>query len=424
MKLKLLEIDQADQLSACTISLLLGVFTEDNNLERFLRISRKMLDAQYAILAFHGEPYVWYADKNGFRAFRAHPEAALLSYFEGLSVIDSNHANYYDFSQHIHSLGAPHQRIIGFDLISRSTYESLGQVVYLDDESTLFDAENITLVQDLSDGLMKCLETNVEAIQYKELYEQQAALNYSKTKFFQIIAHDLRVPFHGLLGFSEVLAQELDTLDKTGIQNIAEFLHDTTHSTYRLLERLLSWAMAEGGDIVYHPINFKLAQLVDIVFDVLKSFAYKKNIHLSQNIPSDISVYADMNMMTSVIQNLVANALKFTHMDGSGKVSVTARRGEKGIELEVIDSGLGMSAEQIKHIFEPQIKFSLKGTDGEAGSGLGLALCKRFVDMNHGKIFVTSKEGNGTIFKVILPEATNDYQTLVLEDSVVPNMVD
>lgn len=417
MKLKFLEVDQADHLSACTISLLLGVFTKDNNLERFLRISRKMLKAQYAILAFHGEPYIWYMDQDGFRVFQANPKAALLSYFDGHAVIDVHHAKYSEFSKHIDSLGAPHQRIMGFDLVS-DPQGSLGQVVYFDDEDILFDSDSVSLVQDLADGLMKCLETNAEAVEYKELYEQQAALSYSKTKFFQIIAHDLRVPFHGLLGFSEVLAEELDALDRKGIQNIAEFLNDTAQSTYRLLENLLSWAMAEGGNFVYHPINFKLGQLVDIVFDVLKSFAYKKNISLSQDIPNDLAVYADMNMMTSVLQNLVANALKFTRMDGSGQVCVIARRVEHGIELEVADTGLGMSAEQLEHIFEPQIKFSLKGTDGEAGTGLGLALCKRFVDLNKGKILVTSKEGEGTSFKVILPEATNGHQALVLADSV------
>ena len=172
-------------------------------------------------------------------------------------------------------------------------------------------------------------------------------------------------------------------------------------------------AMAEGGNFVYHPINFKLNQLVDIVYDVLKSFAYKKNIELSHHVPADLAVYADMNMMTSVVQNLVANALKFTHMDGSGKVSIHAQRVENGIELKVTDSGLGMSATQLEHIFEPQIKFSLKGTNGEAGTGLGLVLCKRFIALNHGEIYVTSKEGIGTVFSIILPAAVNEHQTLV-----------
>lgn len=412
MQLNLLEIGQADLLSACPVALLLGVFTEDNNLERFLRLSRKMLNAKYAILAFEGEPYVWYSDQNGFKAFHANPKAQLLSYFNNTALIDANHPNYLSFSQHVHDLGAEHQRIVGFDLRIKLK-GSLGQVVYFDDENCKFDTESVELIADLSDGLMKCLEISVEASEYKERYEQQAALNLSKTKFFQIIAHDLRAPFHGLLGFSEVLAQERDTLDDQGVQDIAEFLHDTAQSTYCLLESLLNWAMAEGGNLVYHPINFKLNQLVGIVCDVLKSFAYKKNIELSHQIPADLAVYADMNMMTSVVQNLVANALKFTHMDGSGKVHIQAQRVENGVELKVIDSGLGMSATQLEHIFEPQIKFSLKGTNGEAGTGLGLVLCKRFIALNHGEIHVTSKEGVGTVFSIVLPVAINDHQTLV-----------
>ncbi|MBV7619152.1 HAMP domain-containing histidine kinase, partial [Escherichia coli] len=157
------------------------------------------------------------------------------------------------------------------------------------------------------------------------------ALNFSKTKFFQIIAHDLRAPFHGLLGFSEVLAQERETLDDSSVQNIADYLYDTAQSTYNLLESLLNWAMAEGGRFIYHPINFKLQQSSQIVCDVLNSLAAKKNIQLINQIDDDIKVYADINMITSVIQNLVSNALKFTPTDGTGKVTLRAEQADDGV---------------------------------------------------------------------------------------------
>ena len=111
------------------------------------------------------------------------------------------------------------------------------------------------------------------------------------------------------------MAQERDTLDEASIQSISDYLYDTTQSTYNLLESLLTWAMAEGGRFVYHPINYELKQSTKIVCDVLKSLALKKNIELIDQVPEDIKVHADINMITSVLQNLVSNALKFTPMD-------------------------------------------------------------------------------------------------------------
>jgi hypothetical protein len=259
------------------------------------------------------------------------------------------------------------------------------------------------LLQEHCKNFMQQLELKLNHDELKELYEQESALNFSKTKFFSIISHDLRAPFHGLLGFSEILAKERETLDESSIQNIADYLYDTSQSTYNLLESLLNWAMAEGGRFVYHPINFKLRQITDIVTDILKTLALKKNIQLINQVDENLKVYADMNMITSLIQNLVSNALKFTDIDGSGKVYIQAQNKGEMVEISVKDSGLGMTDEQIQNLFQPRITMSFKGTAGEKGAGLGLSLCKRFVELNHGEIHVVSKDGEGTTFKVTLP---------------------
>jgi signal transduction histidine kinase len=272
-------------------------------------------------------------------------------------------------------------------------------------QTQAFSQDQIQMVQELFASLMKHIELKIDYAELKEMYEQQSALNFSKTKFFQIIAHDLRAPFHGLLGFSEVLAQERGSLDEDSIQNIADYLHDTTQSTYSLLESLLNWAMAEGGRFVFHPINFQLKQASKIVFDVLNGLAIKKKIQLIDAVPEEIKVFADINMVTSVIQNLVSNALKFTHMDGSGVVKISAEVTSKGVEIAIQDTGLGMTSQQIEQLFQPRLTVSFKGTDGEKGMGLGLVLCKRFVEINQGEIQVQSKEGEGTLFKVTLPQA-------------------
>ena len=161
--------------------------------------------------------------------------------------------------------------------------------------------------------------------------------------------------------------------------------------------------MAEGGRFVYHPINFKLRQITNIVTDILKTLAIKKNIQLINEVDENLKVYADMNMITSVIQNLVSNALKFTDVDGTGKVYIQAQHKGTYVEIYVKDTGLGMTQQQINDLFQPRITISYKGTAGEKGAGLGLSLCKRFVEMNLGEINVSSNEGEGTVFTVLLP---------------------
>lgn len=177
--------------------------------------------------------------------------------------------------------------------------------------------------------------------------------------------------------------------------------------------------MAEGGRFVYHPINFALSQSTKIVTDVLGSLAVKKNIQLINQVEEQIKVYADINMITSVIQNLVSNALKFTHTDGTGKVILRAEMQQEQVHIYIQDTGLGMTKNQIDTLFEPKITFSRQGTLGEKGTGLGLVLCKRFIDLNQGQISVQSKEGEGTVFKVTLPAANNSHQVLEQRQSQV-----
>ncbi|MCG2608825.1 HAMP domain-containing histidine kinase [Acinetobacter sp. SM34] len=415
MKMQLLEIgSETEQLSACKISLLLGVFTSTNQVERFLKFARKMLGAGQAVLAFHNEPYIWYSSPHGFKAFCSPCETYLSSYFEGHNFIDHQHHQYPNLVQHISQFGVEAKRYLAFDLrINDGT--SIGQALFFDQQQKLFDAEDIATVSDFTNSLIHIIELKADHAELKEMYEQQAALNFSKTKFFQIIAHDLRAPFHGLLGFSEVLAQERETLDESSVQSISEYLYDTAQSTYNLLESLLNWAMAEGGRFIYHPINFELKQSSKIVSNVLNSLAIKKNIQLIDQIDEGIKVYADINMITSIIQNLVSNALKFTPTDGTGRVIIHASESEAGVHISVRDTGLGMSQTQMDQLFQQSVTASIKGTAGEKGTGLGLVLCKRFIDLNHGQISVDSREGEGTTFNVTLPAATNAHQALTQE---------
>ena len=403
MKIQLLEIgSETEQLSACRLSLLLGIATPQNQISTFLQLARQLLAVDYAVLQFQHEPYAWISTSTGLKAYAC---SGLFADLQVPDYVDVQHADYAAFVSEVSRLGlATEPRLLVLNLCNAEG-QSFGQVAFFDQQTTAFSPEQIQMLQELFASLIKHIELKIDHAELKEMYEQQSALNFSKTKFFQIIAHDLRAPFHGLLGFSEVLAQERGSLDEASIQNIADYLHDTTQSTYSLLESLLNWAMAEGGRFVFHPINFQLKQASKIVFDVLNGLAIKKKIQLIEDVPEEIKVFADINMVTSVIQNLVSNALKFTHMDGTGIVKISAKVTEKGVEISIQDTGLGMTPQQIEQLFQPRLTVSFKGTDGEKGMGLGLVLCKRFVEINQGEIEVHSKEGEGTLFKVTLPQA-------------------
>ena len=403
MAIQLLELQQADKLSACKISLSLGLNSDQNLLGQFLQFNRKLMQASTALLAFHQEPYIWHSCPEKLQAVDVSKIAkSLNTLFVNGDLIDREHPQYQSLLAFLSPFNRKIQTAIAVHL-RHPDQTSLGYIVLFDEVAQGFTELQTQLLQAHCSNFMQQLELKLNHDELKELYEQEEALNFSKTKFFSIISHDLRAPFHGLLGFSEILAKERDTLDESSIQNIADYLYDTSQSTYNLLESLLNWAMAEGGRFVYHPINFKLRQITNIVTDILKTLAIKKNIQLINEVDENLKVYADINMMTSVIQNLVSNALKFTDVDGSGKVYIQAQNKGTYIEVYVKDTGLGMTQEQIKDLFQPRVKMSFKGTAGEKGAGLGLSLCKRFVEMNLGEINVTSHEGEGTVFTVLLP---------------------
>lgn len=413
MSLQLLELDQADQLSACRLSLLFGLKSEHNLIQQFLEFGKNLIGAQKAILCFHEETYFWHHADQKIHAVLKLQKRNNAQFFKDRVFIDQKHPHYMDFSAYMNEGGVEHHRIIAVNILKNN--ESIGIALFFDNDEQSFDPVKISLLAEHGMNFSRYLELKYNHEILNELYEQQCALNFSKTKFFSIISHDLRAPFHGLLGFSEVLAKERDTLDESSVQNIADYLYETSQSTYNLLESLLEWAMAEGGRFVYHPINFNLKQATSIVIKVLNTLAIKKKIALIDEIPEDLKVYADINMITSVIQNLVSNALKFTRLDGYGFVALRASFTNDGIEIQIEDNGLGMTELQMSTVFHPRITASLRGTDGEKGAGLGLTLCKRFIDLNLGKISVSSKEGEGTIFKVVLPCSTDGTGMLLAQ---------
>ena len=228
------------------------------------------------------------------------------------------------------------------------------------------------------------------------------AANASKDKFFSIIAHDLKNPFNGIIGLSTLLVDDFDSFP---VEEQKEFILDiktTAENTFRLLQNLLEWSQTQTGKIHFEPTQFMLAAITNEIVDLVKTSAGNKNIILESDIPPEIRVYADKNMIHTVIRNLLLNAVKFTR--NGGRISLSARNIDNVVEIAVVDNGVGISPENFKKLFCIDCNVVSYGTEGEQGTGLGLILCKEFVEKNAGIIRVESEVGVGSTFTISIPE--------------------
>ncbi len=225
-------------------------------------------------------------------------------------------------------------------------------------------------------------------------------INASKDKFFSIIGHDLRTPFNAIIGFSELLWKEDYSSAET--REIAGDLYKIGKETYDLLNNLLEWSRSETGKIKYMPKLFYVRHIIDSAVTLHSELAVRKNISTTVNIPENVQAFADENMIMTVLRNLISNAIKFTHKGGS--IRINAEEEQNFIHINVIDTGIGIPNTLIDKIFDLNKEITTPGTEGESGSGLGLLLCKEFVNKNKGQIYVSSEDGKGTTFTVRLPK--------------------
>jgi signal transduction histidine kinase len=243
-----------------------------------------------------------------------------------------------------------------------------------------------------------------EAISKLENSEEELKkMVHTKDRLFSIIAHDLRNPFTALAGLTEVLHL---SVHKMGTAEIAEFASMINESSYKLLsliENLLQWSKSQTGTLKYVPIVFSLKSLADDVIKIYLTQAEAKGIILKNDIPEYISVYADHETFAIIIRNLVSNGIKYTEKGGS--VSLTAKQDSENTVIFVSDTGVGMSPEILDKLFRIEESFTTEGTSNEAGTGLGLVICKEFTEINGGTISVESISGKGTTFSVTLPTA-------------------
>ncbi|MGF1584601.1 MAG: CHASE domain-containing protein [Bacteroidales bacterium] len=265
----------------------------------------------------------------------------------------------------------------------------------------------IVLISGLSISLLLFLlssaliNTNRHARQIDMLNTELEKHNADKDRFISILGHDLRNPFNSILGFLEILVKDMKTLEKDKIEVYVHYINAVTKNTYHLLEDLLQWTKAQSGQLPFEPKMYNLKEICQHVYKYQIHSAREKNITVSCLIDNKVEIFADRDMLKSILRNLLSNAIKFTGNDG--KIKVNAEKSDRRVVVCVSDNGIGIEPENRIQLFGMSDIISTRGTANEAGTGLGLMLCKEFVSVHGGKIWVDSEPGKGSAFYFSLP---------------------
>jgi signal transduction histidine kinase len=228
------------------------------------------------------------------------------------------------------------------------------------------------------------------------------AINIEKDKFFSIIAHDLRGPIGSFVTATQIIEDDLQNMTLDEIRDLTISMKTEATNLYRLLENLLEWSRLKRGVMEFSPARLNLLSEINSAIESVSELGRQKGIAISVSVRYELEITADKHMLQTIIRNLVANGVKFTR--GGGKVTVTAMRNDDGsVEITVIDTGIGMTEDMKHRLFIMNEKTGRKGTDGEPSSGLGLLLCKEFVEKHKGKILVESEVDKGSSFKILIP---------------------
>ena len=296
--------------------------------------------------------------------------------------------------------GDPHIRFYaGAPLLTPEGF-AIGTLCAIDDEPRMLSLEQITALQALARQVVAQLELRRLTKELQQLLE-------SKNKLFHIVSHDLRSPFNGILAFSQTLAEEAETLSREDIQEFSQTVLTSAEQVMHLIDNLLQCTRFELGTLDYQPTSVAIDTVVMNVVMLLKGNATQKNIDLVYQANPSAEVFADSTMLHSIVQNLVGNALKFTPAEG--RVTIQTEEQDTMIQVSVIDTGVGVSPDKLAGLFEVMAGRTTDGTSGEKGTGLGLLLCKDFVEKHGGRVWVDSVMGQGAAFHFTLPKA---YATL------------
>jgi PAS domain S-box-containing protein len=234
----------------------------------------------------------------------------------------------------------------------------------------------------------------------KDLNKKLSELNADKDRFIGILGHDLKSPFNNLLGLSEVLIDDIHNLDYKEIEEISGTINTTARAAYNLLEEILLWARTQQGKITFSPKMLTFENICMETIETLKLTVRNKDISINYNAPDNLMVFADSDMLKTILRNLLSNSIKFTPRHGS--ININAEYKPDFITISVSDTGIGIDPNILSKLFDISEVITTKGTEGETGTGLGLLLCKGFVEKHGGKIWAESEPGKGSEFKFTL----------------------
>lgn len=230
----------------------------------------------------------------------------------------------------------------------------------------------------------------------REKNEELMALNLQKDRLFSIISHDLRSPFNAFLGITGIMADNNNNYTSDDFRRLAGMLNKSARNFYQLLENLLQWSQLKQNKLVLNTRELILYEIASHCIETLQDVFSAKQITIINNIPRKITVLADEVMLKSIFMNLLTNALKFTRRNG--QIILNTRSHKNEIEISVRDTGIGMSEELREKIFQNDVVLARPGTEGEPSTGLGLVICKEFIEKNRGHLWVESQENKGTTF--------------------------
>ncbi len=286
-----------------------------------------------------------------------------------------------------------------------------GNLIWLKKNLTVHVSENSKQLFAIYTNITDFINREEALMKIKESYR---AKNAAKDKFISIVSHDLRAPFTSLLGFSEILLKEND-ISSDDSREYLEYIYEAAKNELQLINDLLDWSRLQSGKINLNISRTNLYHIVSLATSVLTGNAIRKNISVKLDIPDSIYVFADERLLGQAVKNLLSNAIKFTPPGKNIYISA-GKFNENTVEVVVKDEGRGIPEEHQDKIFKIDEKFSLEGTEGEKGSGLGLTLVKEIVEKHGGNIWFYSKENEGTEFHFTIPEAHTSV--LVVEDDL------
>jgi len=261
------------------------------------------------------------------------------------------------------------------------------------------------IIQNKSETSRLVKEKNIELFYSNKALDESrnelATINQAKNRFLSIIAHDLISPFSAFITLSKILIENINSLNKKEIKDYSELIYNSASNIFNLVENLLQWSRAQSGKLNYTPEFLTLSNIFDNVIQIYTPVADKKGIRIISNLNKSLKVYADPDVLSTILRNLLSNAIKFT--PEKGLITLTAKVSGEMIEVFISDTGVGMSQEDLNNLFRLENNFSKSGTNGEQGNGLGLILCKEFVEIIGGTIGVQSSQNAGSTFWFYIP---------------------